>query len=192
MDNGNNILVNNSNKNLFVNKVVELICFKSIKTELKALKKGLLSIIPLNFIKIFSVEEFNFILSGQQEINLKDWKSNTLYKGNITEKNEVVQFFWEVLSELNNEELLLFFRFCTGSTRVPIDGFSALPGPKNKIIKFSIELLNNKNDNDKINKLITAQTCFNTIILPKYKTKQEMRKAIHIILESDTNYFGLE
>ena len=192
MDNGNNILVNNANKNLFVNKVVELICFKSIKTELKALKKGLLSIIPLNFIKIFSVEEFNFILSGQQEINLKDWKSNTLYKGNITEKNEVVQFFWEVLSELNNEELLLFFRFCTGSTRIPIDGFSALPGPKNKIIKFSIELRKNKDEDLKCQKLIVAQTCFNNIILPEYKTKEEMRKAINIILESDTNYFGLE
>ena len=192
MDNGNNILVNNANKNLFVNKVVELICFKSIKTELKALKKGLFSIIPLNFIKIFSVEEFNFILSGQQEINLKDWKSNTLYKGNITEKNEVVQFFWEVLSELNNEELLLFFRFCTGSTRIPIDGFSALPGPKNKIIKFSIELRKNKDEDLKCQKLIVAQTCFNNIILPEYKTKEEMRKAINIILESDTNYFGLE
>ena len=127
IEGGRNILVNNENKNIFINKVVEL-----------------------------------------------------------------VQFFWEILEELNNEQLLLFFKFCTGSTRVPVDGFSALPGPKNKIIKFCIELLNNKNDNDKINKLITAQTCFNTIILPKYKTKQEMRKAIHIILESDTNYFGLE
>ena len=33
-----------------------------------------------------------------EEINLKDWKTNTLYKGNLTEKNEVVQFFWETLS----------------------------------------------------------------------------------------------
>ena len=172
--------------------MVELICFNSIKTELKALKKGLISIIPLNFIKIFTVEEFNFILSGQQQINLKDWKSYTLYKGNITEKNEVVQFFWEVLSELNNEELLLFYRFCYGSTRVPIDGFSALPGPKNKIIKFSIELRKNKDEDLKCQKLIVAQTCFNNINLPEYKTKEEMRKAINIILESDTNYFGLE
>ena len=192
IDNGKNILLTNENKNLFVNKVVELICFESIKTEIRALKKGLISIIPLNFIKIFTIEEFNFILSGQQEINLKDWKTNTIYKGNLTEKNEVVQFFWEALSELNNEELLLFFRFCTGSTRVPIDGFSALPGPKNKIIKFSIELRKNKDEDLKCQKLIVAQTCFNNIILPEYKTKEEMRKAINIILESDTNYFGLE
>ena len=192
IENGKNILLNNDNKNIFVNKVVELICFKSIKTELKSLKNGLIGVIPLNFIKIFSIEEFNFILSGQQEINLNDWKANTIYKGNINEKNEVIKFFWEVLSELTNEQLLLFYRFCTGSTRVPIDGFSSLPGPKNKIIKFSIEVRKNEDENKKPQKLIIAQTCFNSIIIPEYKTKEEMEKAINIILESDINYFGLE
>ena len=192
IENGKNILLNNDNKNIFVNKVVELICFKSIKTELKSLKNGLIGVIPLNFIKIFSIEEFNFILSGQQEINLNDWKANTIYKGNINEKNEVIKFFWEVLSELTNEQLLLFYRFCTGSTRVPIDGFSSLPGPKNKIIKFSIEVRKNEDENKKPPKLIIAQTCFNSIIIPEYKTKEEMEKAINIILESDINYFGLE
>ena len=191
IDGGSNILVNNENKNLFVNKIIELICFKSIKKELKSFKNGFISIIPLNFIKIFTTEELSFILYGQKEINLKDWKMNTIYKNGINEKNEVIQFFWEILGELNNEQLLLFFKFCTGSTRIPVDGFSALPGPKNKIIKFSIELLKDKDDKVK-HKLITAQTCFNTIILPQYKTKDEMRKAIYIILESDTNYFGLE
>ena len=192
IDGGSNILVNNENKNLFINKIIELICFKSIKDELQSFKNGFISIIPLNFIKIFSTEEFSFILNGQRKINLKDWKINTIYKNGVNEKNETVQFFWEILEELNNEQLLLFFKFCTGSTRIPVDGFSSLPGPKNKIIKFSIELLKNKDDIVKSKKLITAQTCFNTIILPQYKTKDEMRKAIYIILESDTNYFGLE
>ena len=55
-------------------------------------------------------------------------------------------------------------------------------------MKFTIETIN-KNEK---NKLITAQTCFNSIILPDYKTKEEMKKSINIILENDTNYFGLE
>lgn len=41
-------------------------------------------------------------------------------------------------------------------------------------------------------KLITAQTCFNSISLPNYESKEELRKVIDIILENDTNYFGLE
>ena len=191
---GKNILVNNTNKNLFINKVVELICFKSIKEELISFKDGFISVIPINFINIFSIEEFNFVLSGQKIINLKDWKYNTIYKGNYNEKSPIIQMFWKVLSELNNEKLLLFFKFCTGSTTIPLDGFSSLPGPKNKIIKFTIDIckIDNNCNNKKINKLIIAHTCFNSIIIPEYKKIEEMRNAIYIILENDTNYFGLE
>ena len=198
INNGSNILVNNNNKHIFINKVIELICFKSIEIELKSLKKGFITILSINYINIFTIEELSFVLSGQDIININDWKANTIYKGNIKEKSKIIQLFWEVLSELNNEQLLLFYKFCTGSMRIPLDGFSALSGPRNKIMKFTIECICN-NDNDKnvnndksCNKLITAQTCFNSIILPEYKTKEEIKKAINIILENDTNYFGLE
>ena len=192
IDGGNNILVKNNNKQLFVDKVVELICFKSIELELSSLKKGFINIMSINYIKIFTIEELSFVLSGQSSINLYDWKSNTIYKGNLKEKSQIIQFFWEVLSELNNEQLLIFYKFCTGSTRVPLDGFSSLSGPRNKIMKFTIESINDEDNNNKCKKLITAQTCFNSIILPEYKTKDEMKKAIYIILENDTNYFGFE
>ena len=192
INNGNNILIKNNNKQLFINKVIELICFKSVEIELTSLKKGFTNLLSVNYIKIFTIEELDFVLSGQSTINLDDWKINTIYKGNLKEKSKIIQFFWEVLSELNNEELLLFYKFCTGSTRVPIDGFSSLSGPRNKIMKFTIESINNDNNDKPINKLITAQTCFNSIVLPEYKTKEEMKKAINIILENDTNYFGLE
>ena len=192
IDNGKNILVKNNNKQLFINKVIELICYKSIEIELNSLKEGFATLIPFNYIKIFNIEELSFVLSGQSIINLKDWKLNTVYKGDLKEKSQVIQFFWEVLSELNNEQLLLFYKFCTGSIGIPVDGFSSISGPRNKIMKFTIECIKKNDDNKKCNKLITAQTCFNSIILPEYKTKEEMKKAIYIILENDTNYFGLE
>ena len=196
IDNGKNILIKNNNKQLFINKVIELICYKSIEIELNSLRKGFVNLIPINYIKIFNIEELTFVLSGQSVININDWKLNTVYKGDFKEKSQVIQFFWEVLSELNNEQLLLFYKFCTGSMGIPIDGFSAISGPRNKIMKFTIESIKDKydkdNNNNKSNKLITAQTCFNSIVLPEYKTKEEMKKAIYIILENDTNYFGLE
>ena len=192
IDNGNNILVKNNNKQMFIDKVVGLICFKSIEVELTSLKKGFSEVISLNYIKIFNIEELSFVLSGQSIININDWKANTIYKGNLKEKSKIIQLFWEVLSELNNEQLLLFYKFCTGSTGVPLDGFSALSGPRNKLMKFTIETIKNDENNNKCNKLITTQTCFNSILLPEYKTKEEMKKAINIILENDTNYFGLE
>ena len=41
-------------------------------------------------------------------------------------------------------------------------------------MKFTIETINKSEKN----KLITAQTCFNSIVLPDYKTKEEMKKSI--------------
>ncbi len=99
--------------------------------------------------------------------------------------------FWEVLGEISQEELSLFYKFCTGLTRVPIDGFKTLQGAKNKIQPFCIDNLRitDKNRNNKL-KLIEADTCFNRIYLPEYKNKEEMKRSLTILLENDCNYFG--
>jgi hypothetical protein len=41
-------------------------------------------------------------------------------------------------------------------------------------------------------KLIEAKTCFNRILLPEYKNKEEMKKSIDIILKTGVGFFGLE
>ena len=97
--------------------------------------------------------------------------------------------FWEILKELSHEHLLLFYKFCTGSTRVPIDGFGSLQGTRNKYQKFCIESPA-LNEASNVKRLIEAKTCFNRICLPNYDTKEALGKAIYIILENDTNFFG--
>jgi hypothetical protein len=81
---------------------------------------------------------------------------------------------------------LTFFKFCTGCTRVPIDGFGALQGTRNKYQKFCIESQNTGN------RLIEAKTCFNRIYLPDYENKQIMRKYINLVIDNDTNFFGIQ
>jgi len=39
-------------------------------------------------------------------------------------------------------------------------------------------------------KLIEANTCFNRIIMPCYKSKEELMRVVDIIIKNDTNYFG--
>lgn len=99
--------------------------------------------------------------------------------------------FWQVLGELPQDRLNVFYRFCTGGTRVPIDGFKSLPGTRNKYHKFCIENTIIKDTNLK-NRLIEAKTCFNRIHLPDYESKELMVKAINTIIENDTNFFGKE
>ena len=65
-------------------------CYESIKSKVDALLKGFYSIMTHDIVKIFSLEEFDFLISGQNQIDLNDWKSNTIYKGVYTDSHKVV------------------------------------------------------------------------------------------------------
>ena len=144
---------------------------------------------------MFTIDEFNFMLHGQREINIKDWKENTIYKGDFNEQHPVIKLFWECIEHLNDEQLEKFLEFVTGSSNIPIDGFGNLKGMGGNIMKFTIEpYVGFSADDPDMNefRLIEAKTCFNRIILPYYKNKNEMNKAMDIILNNDTSFFGLE
>jgi E3 ubiquitin-protein ligase HUWE1 len=68
---------------------VELITYLSIKEKVDAIMNGFYSIIPYDVVSIFTPEEFDFLLSGQSEIDLNDWKCNTIYKGFYNENHPV-------------------------------------------------------------------------------------------------------
>ena len=144
---------------------------------------------------IFTIDEFNFMLSGQNEIDIKDWKENTIYKGNFNENHPIIKLFWECIENLNKFQLEKFLEFATGSPTVPLDGFANLKGMGGNIMKFTIEPYICYGSDDPYKnefRLIEAKTCFNRIILPYYKNKNEITKALDIILNNDTSFFGLE
>jgi hypothetical protein len=190
IENGKNIYINDTNKHNFVERVIRLITYESIKDKISPFIKGIRSLIPIDIISIFSSEEFDFLLSGQSQIDITDWKQNTIYKGFYNEEHPAIKNFWDILSDLESDKLLNFFKFCTGCTRVPIDGFAALQGTRNKFQKFCIESSNFENNNKA--RLIEAKTCFNRIYLPDYGSKEVMRKYINIVIDNDTNYFGIQ
>ena len=86
---GSKVLIKEHNKKLFVSKVVDLITYDSIKDRIDPFITGFRSIIPSNIIEIFTVEELDFLVSGQSTIDVKDWKSNTIYKGTFNENDNV-------------------------------------------------------------------------------------------------------
>ena len=196
IENGFNVNITNNNKDKFIEKVIYMETYKNYKDQIEEIQKGIFDLIGDTIIKVFNVDEFIIMLTGQLEIDLDDWKNNTIYKGHYNEEHEVIKNFWAVLKSLKQEDLQTFLEFCTGSNHPPIDGFAALKGINHKIQKFTIEpqipsYLSN--DKKKIEfKLIEAKTCFNRILLPEYKNKAEMKKSIDIILKTGVGFFGLE
>ena len=182
---GKNIFLNDNNKNTFIDKVIYTEAIKPYEEHIKAIHKGLHSIFEGVLEGIFSVEELNFLLSGQDIIDINDWKENTNYKGCYNANHPVIRMFWQKIGSLNKKEVIQFLRFSTGSGSVPIDGFGSLKGVDGKIQKFTIEPFTNYSaenpDEYKFHK-IEAKRCHHTIILPVYQSKQEIDRAINIIL----------
>lgn len=188
IENGANTPITNKNKELFLEKVTEFVTYKMLQPKIDAICKGFESLIPIDKINIFSVEEFDFLLSGQNDIDINDWRSSTEYKGGYTEQSESINYFWEALKEITPEQLHSFFTFCTGNARAPINGFRMLQSSRSRVVKFSIE----RQEYDRKNCMIQAKTCFNRLYLPDYKDKNIMKENILKIVMYDTNYFGLE
>ena len=192
---GKYIYLNEQNKNTFIEKYIYYETYYKYKEQIEKIKKGFYSIVDDFMGKFYTPQEFDFEIVGMKIVDLEDWKSNTIYKGQYNKDNETIKLFWDALSNLKQEDLMIFFEFCTGLCNVPVDGFGSLKGIGNKIQKFTIEPLMTEfslNDDPNQFKLIEARTCVNRILLPEYKSKEDMEKAIKIIIENDTAFFGLE
>ena len=87
------------------------------------LLKGIHSVIGTELLEAFDVEEFEFFLCGESKIDVMDWKNNTKYRGNLSEKSQIVKWFWKIVSELDDKSKRKLLQFCTGCSRVPAEGF---------------------------------------------------------------------
>lgn len=63
------------------------------------------------------------ILYGIPFIDVKDWKSNTIYKSPYNPNHQIIEWFWEVMEGFDQEQLANMLHFATGSSRTPIHGF---------------------------------------------------------------------
>lgn len=185
---GRNIFLNDSNKFSFIDKVIYNEAIRPYEEHIKAIQKGLHSIFEGVLEGIFSVEELNFLLSGQDNIDINDWKENTIYKGCYNENHPVIKMFWARISSLKKNEIIKFLKFSTGSGSVPIDGFGSLKGIGGKIQKFTIEPFTNysaENPDEYKFQKIESKRVYHTIILPLYENMQELDKAMNIILNEN-------
>ena len=87
------------------------------------MKNGFLSVIPKAIVSALDNDELEYFLCGECTINLEEWKNNTEYVGEYYSNHCIILWFWEILSIMTQENLSKFLYFCTGSNRVPPEGF---------------------------------------------------------------------
>lgn len=111
---GGSILVTQNNKAEYVQLVTELRMTRAIQPQINAFLQGFHMFIPPSLIQLFDEYELELLLSGMPEIDVSDWIKNTEYTSGYEREDPVIQWFWEVVEDITQEERVLLLQFVTG------------------------------------------------------------------------------
>jgi len=174
---GAQIPVTNETKQEYVDLYVNWWLEKGIKEQFEAFKRGFFRIYRGEVIKMFKPEELELLVCGNPLLDFHELERVTIYEEGYTKDHPTVRNFWKVVHSLDENQKRKFLSFCTGSDRAPVDGLGSM--------KFVI--MRNGPDS---NRLMTAHTCFNHLLLPEYQGEEKMSKMIVLAIENASG-FGL-
>ncbi|PPR94337.1 hypothetical protein GOBAR_AA26326 [Gossypium barbadense] len=124
---GRNIKVTEENKHQYVDLIAEHRLTTAIRPQINAFLEGFNELIPRELISIFNDKELELLISGLPEIDMDDMRANTEYSG-FSAASPVIQWFWDVVQGFSKEDKARLLQFVTGTSKVPLEGFSALQG----------------------------------------------------------------
>ena len=78
---GADISVVEENKQEYVELMVRWRLSNGILAQTESMVKGLKEMIPPQYLNAFDAQELEWVIAGTPEINMEDWKSNTVYWG---------------------------------------------------------------------------------------------------------------
>eukprot|EP00126_Sphaerothecum_destruens_P006036 Sdes_comp19182_c0_seq1m9991 len=160
--NGGEIFVTQETKKEYVDLYVEYIYDKSIRVQFDSFNKGFKTVTEGNALTLFRYEELELLVCGSKVLDFEALEKVTAYDGGYDRNTPVIRYFWEVVHSFTEEQKKLLLFFATGSDRVPIGGLS----------KLSFVIAKNGPDSDR---LPTAHTCFNVLLLSDYSSKEKLR-----------------
>jgi hypothetical protein len=130
------------------------------------IRKGMSAVIPMDYLNLLSWRQVQTLVCGAPDINIDILKENTQYE-DCSENEPHIGLFWEVIREMNTKEKSLYLKFVWGRSRLP----AGRDFRKMKIARFH----SSGNVN---NYLPVSHTCFFTLDLPRYTTKEAMRSKL--------------
>ena len=125
--NGRNIPVTEENKHEYVKYITEQKLTLAIKDQIHAFLQGFHEVIPAHLISIFNEQELELLISGLPDIDVDEWKNCTEYQ-NYSSSSPQIQNFWRAVRSFDQTERAKLLQFVTGTSKVPLGGFSQLQG----------------------------------------------------------------
>lgn len=151
-----------------------------IATQFNAFKHGYSRVCNSPVYNCLSSEELEAIVSGERDLDFQALKKGSSVPPSAVQfTSAYLNDFWDVLFSFDAVQKRQFLKFVTGSDIAPVGGLERL--------KFMVQ----RNGGEPTDKLPTAQTCFNLLLLPEYAVKEKMQRLLTLAIENAEG-FGLQ
>lgn len=181
----------NSNRGDFVDLYIHYLLDSSVSRQYEPFKRGFFTVCGGNALSLFRPQEIELLVRGSDEpLDISSLRAVAVYEGvsqgvagRLSATTPQVEWFWDTLeraSPLSQRKLLSFI---TGSDRIPAMGAT------NLVIK--IQLLQRDAGGAEIDRFPTARTCFNTLVLHPYKSREILEWKLWVAVE-ESEGFGLK
>lgn len=164
IENGENIYVNKKNRKKFVDRYIQWFFIDSVIKKFEAFKEGFSLLCSGNPLSLCRPEEIEMMILGDAEIDIPRLQGITTYKS-CTSETTVVKWFWEIVSNYNEDMKKKLMMFITGSDRICPTGIEDMT--------FVISYLDEMNGN-----LPQSHTCFNELLLFNYQSKEILKEKL--------------
>ena len=145
---------------------------------LNAFAEGLGNVIPIEIFPLFTGEELRDTLCGNPEVDVDLLKRVVECEG-YEPTDPVIEYFWQTLSEFTHDERKQFLQFVWARNRLPLRE-SDFEAP------FKIQKDTN-NVGDKADlALPSASTCFFSLTLPNYSSRDILREKLLFAIQNVT------
>ncbi|EQB61396.1 ubiquitin protein ligase e3a [Vairimorpha apis BRL 01] len=174
-ENNVEVKVTKQNLHLFINKYADYILNKLINKQFDSIKGGFYYVIRRDILVYLDAKELEKIIIGSNEFDINEIKSTTIYNGYLV-NSDIIKWFWEIFEAYSKKMKKKLLQFITGNDRIPISGSASL----------NLVIMKNGCDTDR---LPSSQTCFNTLLLPEYSSKDKLQKKMRTALELTAGFF---
>lgn len=183
MPNGSNIPVTKENRISYISLVTRHRLQIQPFQQTQAFLRGLGEIIKPTWLSMFNQSELQTLIGGDSsELDIEDLRRNTEYGGTYIlgddrQEHQTVQFFWQVMKELDDTERRKVLKYVTSTPRAPLLGFGQL-NPK-----FSI-----RDAGSDETRLPSTSTCVNLLKLPMYSKKRVLKQKLLYAVNSGAGF----
>ncbi|XP_047989880.1 ubiquitin-protein ligase E3A [Leguminivora glycinivorella] len=161
-EDADNIFVTQGNKKEFVDLYADYLLNKSVEVQFRAFRRGFVMVTDESpLAALFRPEEVETLVCGSKNFDFNELEKSTEYDAGYTSESQTIKDFWSIVHSLSLDDKRKLLQFTTGSDRVPVGGLSHL----------KLVIARNGPDCDR---LPTAHTCFNVLLLPEYESREKL------------------